>query len=84
MAGPESPPASRMRIYRGRVMHAVVQRHDRIESRCRKPNKYLKGRTEPRASGPAGWWSAKRYDYPNCRHCPQDEPAGQEAGPARA
>ncbi len=68
----------RMRIEHGRVMHAVEERHGRIESLCKKRDKY--GKESRRASGPPDWWTDKRFWYPDCKHCPKDESASQEGG----
>jgi hypothetical protein len=68
----------RFRTRKGRVMHRVYRttgggRGDRadLESMCRKGSG-LKGvkTTHPRASGPETDWSAERYWYEDCTHCP--------------
>lgn len=66
----ERPP--RMRVKHGRVMHAVEDRADGwLRSLCRWAP--VRGMTPvPRALAPACDWSAERYEYPDCRHCPPD------------
>lgn len=69
-----APRLPRMRIRHGRVMHAVEDHGSGwLRSVCRRPRgvRGLTG-TEPRAIGPADWWTPRRYDYPDCTHCPPE------------
>lgn len=67
--------ARRMRVRRGRVMHAVVpDGAGWLRSKCRRPQ--VRGVSSPglpRAYAPADDWSADRYWYPDCQRCPNDE-----------
>lgn len=65
------PLPARMRIKHGRVMHRVERDGIGLRSLCRRQGA-LRGLTHPRASGPIDWWSADRYWYPDCTHCPAD------------
>lgn len=77
---PPEPALPRMRVRKGRVMHRVRRAslggHGGFESLCRRGSG-IRGvkTTYARASGAVDDWSALRYWYPDCRHCPPEEPA---------
>lgn len=75
---PDAAPERRMRIYRGRVMHAVEPAQSGwLRSKCRRPHPVLGMKSpEPRVQGYEEDWTEERRWYPDCKHCPASEVTG--------